>query len=165
MVDSVSHTDHLNSLVLGLDSTQTNKRNRAKAASKHLRPAVLLDESISYELEAGDELGEVMTSIKECEILLVVGTSLISEKVCNLVRDLARALHAVGGAVVYIDTQPLNIRKWNSFIDFHMQVDIEECASQILASMDEVSDPDLTLIRSSPDCIWSSCRSYQRRSW
>jgi NAD-dependent SIR2 family protein deacetylase len=123
-----------------LDGQHHTKRMRHNTSiSKYLRPAVLLDERIDFELEAGQQLVQLLSSTDNAELFLIVGTSLKSDAVNNIIRDVARAVHSTGGAVVYIDRQAPNKRKWNQYIDFHLQVDIEDCATRLLQSMDMVS--------------------------
>jgi NAD-dependent SIR2 family protein deacetylase len=103
-----------------------------------LRPAVLLDERIDVDLQVGEQGDALLKSAEQCDLLLIAGTSLKSKHMMNLVQDIARIVHKAGGAVVLIDIAPINMRKWKSYIDFHLQVDIEQCAERIMAEMDKV---------------------------
>jgi NAD-dependent SIR2 family protein deacetylase len=114
-------------------------RSRGKASSRPLRPAVLLDERIDVDLQVGEQGDALLKSAERCDLLLIAGTSLKSKYMMNLVQDITRIVHKAGGAVVLIDIAPINMRKWKSSIDFHLQVDIEQCAERIMAEMDTVS--------------------------
>jgi NAD-dependent SIR2 family protein deacetylase len=121
------------------DSTQSHRRNRYKGASRYLRPAVLGDEGLTFDMEAGEQLNDLISAAEDCDALLVVGTSLKNEPFCKLVREVARKVHSIDGAVVYIDRQALNERRWGHYIDFHLQGDIELFAGAILDTMNEVN--------------------------
>lgn len=104
-----------------------------------MRPAVQLDERVETELLVGATGDAVMKLSKKCDLLLIAGTSLKSDHMTRVVKENARIVRKAGGAVVLIDRAPINMRKWNSHIDFHLQVDIESCAERLLAAMDVVS--------------------------
>lgn len=99
----------------------------------------MADEGLDYDLQAGKQLSKLLDAADNCDLLLVVGTSLKSEAFGSLVRDVARRVHSGEGVVVYIDRESLNARKWAHHVDFHLRLDIEQCAGLILECMDEVS--------------------------
>ncbi|KAG8732513.1 hypothetical protein FRC11_013076 [Ceratobasidium sp. 423] len=101
-----------------------------------LRPAVVADDIIGYQLEAGAELDRLVDVAKECDLLLVVGTSLGTDPFSGVLRDIARVVCKVDGAIVYIDQAPLPIR-WTKVFDFHLQGDIEDCFQYLLDDKDE----------------------------
>jgi NAD-dependent SIR2 family protein deacetylase len=129
----------IDSVVLITEMTHPQRRNRSKGASKYLRPAVLADEGLTFDMEAGEQLNDLVSAAEDCDALLVVGTSLKNEPFCKLVREVASKVHSIGGAVVYIDRESLNERRWGHHIDFHLRGDIELFAGAILESMHEVS--------------------------
>jgi NAD-dependent SIR2 family protein deacetylase len=107
---------------------------------RHLRPAVRLDETISDELSIGEESDRVFEAAQACDLLLIVGTSLKPDRIYSFVRSLANVVKERQGAVVLINREAVKSRKGSEFIDFHLQVDIEQCATRIIEAMAQVGD-------------------------
>ncbi|KAG8736225.1 hypothetical protein FRC10_009556, partial [Ceratobasidium sp. 414] len=82
----------------------------------------------------------VLEATEGCDLLLVVGVSLKSRATFQLVRDMAAAIHAQYGAVIYVDRQAIKGIKTDHCIDFHLQVDAQLCSQRIMRAMDEVDN-------------------------
>ncbi|CAE7230824.1 unnamed protein product [Rhizoctonia solani] len=105
------------------------------AALRFLRPAV--DIHLPIELHrVGDLRNEVIEDAKSCQLLLIVGLTLKSGEVYDLVRELASEVHHGYGAVIYVDNEPIRGRNTGGIVDFHLQMDIEEFSTRVLAAMD-----------------------------
>ncbi|CAE6434934.1 unnamed protein product [Rhizoctonia solani] len=115
-----------------------SQRVASRSTLRFLRPSV--DAHIPIDLHPnGDSRNDIIKIAKRCQLLLVVGLPLNSGEVYDLVRDIGSEVHQQYGAVVYVDNQPIRGRDTSQSIDFHLQVDIEEFSSRVLAAMDKSS--------------------------
>jgi NAD-dependent SIR2 family protein deacetylase len=105
---------------------------------RYLRPSVRLDEKISDDLAIGEESDRVFQASQGCDLLLIVGTSLRPDGIYSFVRSLAKVVKEGQGAIVLVNREAVKSRKGSEFIDFHLQVDIEECATRMIEEMGQV---------------------------
>lgn len=120
------------------DASSTGKRTRAQMQVHNLRPAVLLDESLDPELQGGELFESLVQKAKECDLLLIAGASLVTESIHHLVRDIAAVVHNADGAVVLIDTIAGKKNRFQQYVDFHLQMDVQSCSEAIMQVMDKV---------------------------
>ncbi|CAE6494084.1 unnamed protein product [Rhizoctonia solani] len=91
----------------------------------YLLPRVLYNQD-SIELEQGGlNLDQLERAAGCADLLLVIGTSLSIDGPIKLVQSLARMVHQVGGAVVYIGKGSLTPSKWCTYFDLHIETDID----------------------------------------
>jgi NAD-dependent SIR2 family protein deacetylase len=109
-----------------------------QGTSKYLHPIVLADEGLTFDMEVREQLNNLVSAAEDCDVLVVVGSSLKNELFCKLVCEVASKVHSIGGAVVYINGESLNEHRWGHHINFHLQGDIELFAGAILESMHKV---------------------------
>jgi NAD-dependent SIR2 family protein deacetylase len=115
-----------------------SQRVAAQSAARILRPAV--DIHLPIELHPDGEVRNgVIKAAEACHLLLIVGLPLKSGEVYDLIRAIGSEVHQRYGAVIYVDDQPIRGRNTSQCIDFHIQVDIEEFSTRVLAAMDKVS--------------------------
>jgi NAD-dependent SIR2 family protein deacetylase len=115
-----------------------NTRRIGPPPLRFLRPAV--QSRLHGELlPGGTWRSSVLKAAGECDLLLIAGVSFKCKDTFDLIYDAAAQVHARYGGVVYINHLPIKGRNTNHCIDFHLQVDLEECASRIMQSMDEAS--------------------------
>ncbi|KEP45089.1 Sir2 family transcriptional regulator, partial [Rhizoctonia solani 123E] len=93
-----------------------------------LLPDVLLNEGSYMPTKSGKTLGEMMDDDSNCDLLLIIGTSLRSTGAAGLVKGLAKGVHTHGGVVVYVNLTALAPSVWSNYIDLHIEVEIEEWA-------------------------------------
>ncbi|CAE6523951.1 unnamed protein product [Rhizoctonia solani] len=128
----VMHERRLTDVAQGMKSQRLAGQS---AALRFLRPAV--DIHLPIELHrVGDLRNEVIEDAKSCQLLLIVGLTLKSGEVYDLVRELASEVHHGYGAVIYVDNEPIRGRNTGGIVDFHLQMDIEEFSTRVLAAMD-----------------------------
>ncbi|KAG8734196.1 hypothetical protein FRC11_009298 [Ceratobasidium sp. 423] len=134
-----------------------SQRIAGRSALRFLRPSV--DAHIPIDLHPnGDSRNDVIKAAERCRLLLVVGLPLNSGEIYDLMRTIGSEVHQRYGAVVYVDDQPICGRDTSQSIDFHLQVDIEEFSTRVLAAMDKVC---VMLIHSAPRFQYS-LRSLKR---
>jgi NAD-dependent SIR2 family protein deacetylase len=104
----------------------------------NLRPAVLLDEGLDPELQSGALYDSLLKDIEGCDLFLVVGTSLKTNGILNLARDIAEKVHESEGAVIYIDSTELKKGSFKTCVDFHFQMDVQACMTAVMDKMDKV---------------------------
>ncbi|KAF8597009.1 hypothetical protein BDV93DRAFT_513684 [Ceratobasidium sp. AG-I] len=104
-------------------------------STRFLRPAIRgrIDSDL---LPGGNLRRDLLRAAHQSDLLLVAGVSMQSEYTYNLLYSLGERVRKNGGAVVYIGETPLKGRETNSWIHFHLKVDIEECAARILKAME-----------------------------
>ncbi|KAF8697093.1 hst3 protein, partial [Rhizoctonia solani] len=145
-IDTRTHVDIHRSLQMGETVTcapcneaarsTRSQRQLGLPATRFLRPAIYL--TIPNDLYPGGNLqAELIAAAGQCELLLVVGFSLKSTDMFDLVYDLASKIHERYGAVIYIDPEPIQGRNTKHVIDFHLQVDVEEFLARVQYAMDE----------------------------
>ncbi|KAG9103187.1 hypothetical protein FRC06_011844 [Ceratobasidium sp. 370] len=140
-----------------------SQRAAGPPALRFLRPAVRSDMDGDLQL-GGATRDAVLEAAEGCNLLLVVGVSLKSRATFQLVRDMAAAIHAQYGAVIYVDRQAIKGIKTDHCIDFHLQVDAQLCSRRILRAMDEVADEDvgtMSLDDNDPSDLWYDLLSGQ----
>lgn len=104
--------------------TSVNREQLGKRATSKgvMRPNVVL---YGQEHPQGDNIG--ITAARDAragpEILLIAGTSLKVDGLKALVRDLAKAVHANNGIVVFVNRTPVGTSAWRGVIDLHVQAD------------------------------------------
>ncbi|KAG8716176.1 hypothetical protein FRC11_007969 [Ceratobasidium sp. 423] len=122
--------------LIELAQTLRSQRVASRSALRFLRPSV--DAHIPIDLHPnGDSRNDVLKAAEHCKLLLVVGLPLNSDEVYDLMRAIGSEVHQRYGAVVYVDDQPISGRNTSQSIDFHLQVDIEEFSTRVLAAMDK----------------------------
>jgi hypothetical protein len=73
------------------------------------------------------------------DLLLVIGTMLHTNGAAKLVKSLSRRVHSSGGAVIFINGGFLLASTWSSYIDLHLETDIEEWAEDSVSKVSSVS--------------------------
>jgi hypothetical protein len=117
-----------------------------------LLPDILLNDDSTELWKRGKTLDELIVIDGQCDLLLIMGTSLKSRGAAGVVKKLANNAHEYGGMVIYIDKKSLPTHEWASYIDLHLEADLEEWAKCCLKSTAYVS----TYLCN--DCIsWSEC--------
>ncbi|KAF8595559.1 DHS-like NAD/FAD-binding domain-containing protein [Ceratobasidium sp. AG-I] len=113
-----------------------NKRRRQPGI---LLPGILFNEQSAEIVRNGKSLEEMLADDSSSDLLLVVGTSLHTNGIAKLVKSLAKGVHVAGGAVLYINRDPLLANMWGAFVDVHIQTDIEDWSRDLLSrSLQEV---------------------------
>ncbi|KAG8715073.1 hypothetical protein FRC08_011025 [Ceratobasidium sp. 394] len=102
-----------------------------------LRPAVDVD--VAEDMMSGEGKGLMMRAAEQCQLLLIVGTSLKSQRLRELTQDLADVIHARSGAVVYVYQERLKGRNLFNHIDFHLGLDTATMASHVLGQLEQPS--------------------------
>ncbi|KAF8595563.1 hypothetical protein BDV93DRAFT_514897 [Ceratobasidium sp. AG-I] len=74
---------------------------------------------------------------EQCRLLIVAGVSLRCNDTFDLVYELGCKIKELGGAVVYIDSQPIRGRNTEHCFDFHLRMDVDAAAAWILQRIDE----------------------------
>lgn len=90
-------------------------------------------------LPGGELREEILAAAESADLLLIAGISLRSNEIMELVREIADQIHGRHGGVVYIDPKPIRGRASKHYIDFHLMMDVDECAQEIISAMDRVS--------------------------
>ncbi|KAG8713536.1 hypothetical protein FRC09_018610 [Ceratobasidium sp. 395] len=113
------------------DITAQQQRKRRRPVG-HLIPDVLFNhEEIDFSQE-GTGLAVMLDNDSRVDLLLVVGTSLRTDGLFKIVKLMAQSVHAVGGAVVYVDRCAAGSRL-SGFMDMHFQMDIDAWSSCMLS--------------------------------
>ncbi|KAG8710719.1 hypothetical protein FRC11_004196 [Ceratobasidium sp. 423] len=122
----------------------TSRRPAPATSSYYLRPAV--QSSLGIDMLPGGKLrNRVISAANKADLLLVVGLSLQSDEIMDLVREIAEQIHGRYGGVVYIGEQPIRGRSANYYVDFHLKMAFDECAQQVLSAMDRLRDGDASM--------------------
>lgn len=89
-----------------------------------MRPNIVL---YGEEHPYGDVIGQCLVKdIKAApEMLVIAGTSLKVVGIRHLVKDLAKAVKANGGLVVFVNRTPVSGSLWNNVIDYHLECDTD----------------------------------------
>ncbi|KDN43800.1 hypothetical protein RSAG8_05793, partial [Rhizoctonia solani AG-8 WAC10335] len=120
----------------------TSRRPVPVASSYHLRPAV--QGSLGIDMLPGGKLrSKVIAAAESADLLLITGIYLQSDEIMDLVRELAEQIHGRYGGVVYIGPQPIRGRTTKYYVDFHLKMDVNECAEQLLVVMDQIISNEL----------------------
>ncbi|EUC54180.1 SIR2 family transcriptional regulator, partial [Rhizoctonia solani AG-3 Rhs1AP] len=115
----------------------TSRRPVLPLSSYSLRPAV--QSSLGLDMLPGGKIrNKVVTAAKGADLLIIAGISLQSDEIMELVREISEEIHARYGGVVYIGSQPIRGRTTKYYVDFHLKMDVDECAKQILGVMDRL---------------------------
>ncbi|KAG8722665.1 hypothetical protein FRC08_014410 [Ceratobasidium sp. 394] len=101
--------------------------------TRALRAAV--QNHLGADLVAGDGRARLVEAAAECQLLLIVGTSLKLDGLLDLTRELAEQIHLRYGAVVYIHPEPLKGRHTYTHIDFHLASDVLGVVGRITDAM------------------------------
>ncbi|CUA73435.1 NAD-dependent histone deacetylase HST3 [Rhizoctonia solani] len=107
---------------------------RARAPG-FLIPEVVFNEGSSIPSKNGKSLGRMKADDSDCDLLLILGTSLKTHGVAGLARDMANCVHRHGGVVVYVNSTSLSASSWSSYVDLHVRVDVQEWANDNLAQL------------------------------
>ncbi|EUC54287.1 hypothetical protein RSOL_036300, partial [Rhizoctonia solani AG-3 Rhs1AP] len=99
-------------------------------------------------LPGGKIRNKVVTAAKGADLLIIAGISLQSDEIMELVREISEEIHARYGGVVYIGSQPIRGRTTKYYVDFHLKMDVDECAKQILGVMDRLDSDASTELAS-----------------
>ncbi|KDN33546.1 hypothetical protein RSAG8_13360, partial [Rhizoctonia solani AG-8 WAC10335] len=122
----------------------TSRRPAPAASSFYLRPAV--QGSLGIDMLPGGKLRNKIVAAAECaDLLLIAGISLQSDEILELVREIVEQIHGRYGGVVYIGAQPIRGRGTKYYIDFHLKMDVNECAERLLGVMDRLKDSDTSM--------------------
>ncbi|KAG8752788.1 hypothetical protein FRC11_008027, partial [Ceratobasidium sp. 423] len=111
-------------------------------SSRYLRPAVQHRFSTQM-LPGGKQRDKIINAARKCDLLLIAGVPLQHEEIMDLVHDIAEKVHERYGGVVYISDQPIKGRTTKYCIDFHLQIDVDECAERIMEKMNEPEVPSI----------------------
>jgi NAD-dependent SIR2 family protein deacetylase len=85
--------------------------------------------------ETDSDLPEDIVDLEHIpDVLLVVGTSLKTELIENVVKVLASSLHTVGRRVIHIGLEKLARKAWGNQVDVCLQLDVQEWARRQLAA-------------------------------
>ncbi|KAG9075014.1 hypothetical protein FRC06_010324, partial [Ceratobasidium sp. 370] len=154
---SEADVDKLDGLLSSMDNLEEDDRTRLcrncwknyLKASKQarvgnertysLRPAVEVD--VAEDMMAGTGKGTMLQAAEECQLLLIVGTPLRSQRLRELTQDLADVIHARSGAVVYVYPEQLKGRNLFDHIDFHLALDAATIVSRVLEEFDQLLGP------------------------
>ncbi|KAB5587679.1 Hydrocephalus-inducing protein [Ceratobasidium theobromae] len=98
-----------------------------------LRPAVQLE--LVGEMIAGETRSKMLGFAQKSQLLLIVGQTLKSQSLLDLTRDLADAIHARSGAVIYVAQEPLRGRNSFSHIDAQLQLDSAGLVTRVTEAM------------------------------
>lgn len=90
-------------------------------------------------LPGGKLRSKIIAAAESTDLLLVAGVSLQSDEMMDLFRELVEGVHGRYGGVVYIGPQPMRGRTTKYYVDFHLKMDVNECAERLLGVMDQVS--------------------------
>lgn len=120
---------------------QQNKRRRGVGS---LVPRILFNEDSAEITQNGKSLKEMIADDSSTDLLLVIGTSLRTNGIAKLVKSLARGTHGAGGAVLYVNKDPLSASAWGTSIDLHIKIDIEDWSWDLLSRPLKVSGISFT---------------------
>ena len=112
-----------------------NKRQRGRG---ELIPNILFNEDSVEHSRDGKTLLEMMGADGSAGLLLVLGTTLRIHGVAQLVKSLSLDVRSRGGAVVYVNRDPLSASVWTKFVDLYIETDIEEWARDLLPRISKV---------------------------
>ncbi|KAG9099177.1 hypothetical protein FRC06_005545 [Ceratobasidium sp. 370] len=119
--------------------TASNLPRRTHAKPQLLRANVLLDGSIDPNIHVNGTWDQVLLEAEGADALLIAGTSLNTPETCALVDELVCRVRANEGAVVFINIVDYSKSRLAHLMDFSLQIDAQECASTLLAIMDQDS--------------------------
>ncbi|KEP47029.1 putative NAD-dependent histone deacetylase HST3, partial [Rhizoctonia solani 123E] len=91
-----------------------------------LLPQVLHNEGSWEPQYAGMTLDKLEQEDGCTTLLLVIGTSIRTDRAAKLVRSLAKKVHKGGGVVVYIDRATLPEGKWGAYFDVQLQTEVDK---------------------------------------
>ncbi|CAE6361975.1 unnamed protein product [Rhizoctonia solani] len=128
----------------GRERSEGNKRLRNLNVVHLLRPGVYLDERFIPSMSSGeDSRNELCDLVASCQVLLIVGTSLATPHAFSLVMELERRIHESEGVVVFINTKDMSKGRLAHAVDYHIQLDAQECARYILNSIAQQNEFDV----------------------
>ncbi|QRV74571.1 Hydrocephalus-inducing protein [Ceratobasidium sp. AG-Ba] len=113
----------------------SKKKRHGNEHTYSLRPAVDLD--LADSIVAGEDRADLLEAAKSCQLLLIVGATLKSPLLRELVQDLSDYLHQNYGAVVYIHPEELKGRNLYNCIDFHLGLHVEEAVKLIEEGLEQ----------------------------
>ncbi|KAG8737754.1 hypothetical protein FRC10_007831 [Ceratobasidium sp. 414] len=103
-----------------------------------LVPDILFND-VPTELYLEDKpLNQLIVEDARCDLLLIIGTSLQSRGAASVAKALAREVHKLCGAVVYVNANPLAPSVWAKYVDLYVQIDIEEWAQSCMSASNDV---------------------------
>ncbi|TGZ77238.1 DHS-like NAD/FAD-binding domain-containing protein [Ascodesmis nigricans] len=129
----------INSLIDGVPplcqacETQSTVRSAAgmrATAIGRLRPNVVL---YGEEHPNANEVGRLNEADIRAvpDMMIVLGTSLKVHGLKRMVREFAKAVHAKGGIVVFVNNTPPAESTWNSVIDYHVTMDCDAWVAEV----------------------------------
>jgi hypothetical protein len=87
----------------------------------------------------------------------MIGMSISTDGVAKLVRSLAKDVHQVGGAVIYINRGKLPSSRWVRHFDLHLQTNVDVWAADVFEYLAAVGVPD----NDSSSRTWKTHKSIQ----
>lgn len=96
----------------------------------HLRPNVVL---YGEEHPNADEVGRLNEADIRAvpDMMIILGTSLKVHGLKRMVREFAKAVHAKGGVVVFVNNTAPAESTWNSVIDYHVTMDCDAWVAEV----------------------------------
>ncbi|KAF8597005.1 DHS-like NAD/FAD-binding domain-containing protein [Ceratobasidium sp. AG-I] len=116
-----------------------NKRRRNRG---ELLPNIVFNEDSIEHLHNEQPLSDILKADGQAGLLLVIGTTLRIDGMVKLVKSLARSVKKSGGAVLYVNRDPLPASAWRTYFDLHIETDIDEWADDLLSRIPEIIPQD-----------------------
>lgn len=79
------------------------------------------------------------------DIMIILGTSLKVFGLKRIVREFARAVHARGGKVIYVNNTPAAYSTWKDIIDYHVDMDCDAWVADVKKRRFDIWERQLTL--------------------
>ncbi|QRV78020.1 Hydrocephalus-inducing protein [Ceratobasidium sp. AG-Ba] len=111
----------------------SKKKRRGNERTYSLRPAV--DLQLAESMIAGTGKMAMMEAAKSSQLLLIIGTTLKSPLLRELVQDLADVIQTGSGAVVLVHPEALQGKNLFNCINFHLGLEPEQALEMIEAEM------------------------------
>ncbi|KAG8730748.1 hypothetical protein FRC10_002373 [Ceratobasidium sp. 414] len=88
------------------------------------------------ELRAGNKkVDQLVSKDSDCDVLLLLDPRLQSNEGARLVQKLAKKVHESRGVVVYVGWKELTHGDWGSYVDLHIEQDVDAWASNYMANL------------------------------
>jgi NAD-dependent histone deacetylase SIR2 len=118
-------------------------RNKRQRGGGELIPKILFNEDSVEHSREDKALHQMISADGRAELLLVVGTTLRIHGIAKLVKELSLEVRSRGGAVVYVNRDPLPASAWAKHIDLYIETDIDEWARDMLPRISKVRKASL----------------------
>ncbi|KAG8721437.1 hypothetical protein FRC08_012999 [Ceratobasidium sp. 394] len=125
-------------------ATEVANGSRPRTTPQPLTHCTILDGRLDPDFCLDYMHTQLLHDAEDCDTLLIAGTTLRND-IVQLVKDLAEKIHENEGAVVYIDqadTSSKSLTACRQLIDYHLMMDVQECALAILQAMDSNEQED-----------------------